>query len=811
MATAHPLLRLNAYFDDSRRTLRRAARSLVRRPGFAIAVVLSLALGIGANAAMYTIIDAVLLRPLPYPRSQELVTIGLSTETGVTWWIGPGRVEAWAAGSHALGEVAAVDPYSAAVRANSFNEYREGAQATSNLLRVLQISPALGRWFLPEDEHSRAHLVVLSHEFWRAMYGSDTGAIGRTLSIYGQPWTIIGVLPSGASRPFNADYWLPTAVYRGHLIARPRPGAVVASLPGELGRLLPPFEGRRAAERPPKVVVVPLRDQLHGSARSKLGLLFWAVLLLLLLACANVTNLSLTRVLEQRHAVAVRATLGASRWSLASAVLAENMLLAACGGALGILVAFWTTRIAVRMSPEEITRVGSIDVNGSGIAYAAALAVATALLVTVAPGYAATRGDLSSVLSQGGTRTGRDRTAQRVRRALVVCQIAVALLLVTGAGLFVRSLARLSEVNLGFDPHGIVTATVNLIGAAHATGPERLRDLGDRLRALPDVEAVAYGPPPLVAGRGQELQEGFDALWFARSADSTGARVATRTIWVKYIDAGYLATFRIPLRAGRGILTSDDARAPAVALVNAAAAKLFFHDTSAVGRLLPKTDTSLSEGRPITIVGEVDDAHQRDVTIAAEPEILVPAMQQDLRASSATISVRTRGRADALIAPLRKLIEDADPDLPIMKITTMQAVVDGSLAPHRFLLFLFASFATLAVALASLGLYAVVAYLVTQRTHEIGVRFALGAQRNHVMRMVLGEGMVLVAAGGVIGIAAALALSRVLTSFLYEVKPRDVPTFVAAPILLAAMALLATYIPARRASKVDPMLLLRGD
>jgi putative ABC transport system permease protein len=662
---------------------------------------------------------------------------------------------------------------------------------------VLRIGPAFGRWFGPEDEgRGAARVVVLSHEMWRQEYASDSGAVGRTLKIYDEPWTIIGVMPSGAGHPLHADFWIPMGGSGGQVIARPRPGTSIDQIRRDLARLSTPVAGAKGAAQPRDVVVMSLHDQLYGSARPTLRILFWAVLLLLLIACANIANLSLARTLGRGREMAVRAALGASRWSLASSVLIENVLLALAGGATGALVGFWTTRIFVRLSPDEITRVGGIDVNGSGLLYVALLALLTGLVVSIGPALAVARGDLIPALGQGGQRSGRGRVAQRLRRLLVVAQIAIALLLVTGAGLLLRSMVRLTSVDMGFNPRGI-GHVVDVFG-----------NIADRLRVLPGVEAVGYGPPPLVAGRGQRLREGFDMMWSGPFVNASGPDSTVRTIWVKFVDAGYLSTFRIPIRSGRGILASDNATAPAVAIVNSAAAKLFFPDGNVIGRSFLQAPPSLSGGRPITVVGEFDDALQRDVAMAAEPELLVPSPQQERGTAFASIGVRTSGDAKALMDAVRHVIKDVDPDLPTMKLTTMQTVVEASLAPHRFLLVLLTAFAALALVLASLGLYAVVAYLVAQRTQEVGVRIALGAQQYQVQAMVVREGMALVAVGIAIGVPAALALSNFLTKFLYEVKPRDIQTVVAAPILLAAVTLVAAYLPARRASKVDPMRVL---
>jgi predicted permease len=348
-------------------SLRQAARSLRRSPAFALSVIVSLALGIGANSAIFTIIDTVLLRPLPYPRSPELLTVGLANKTGVSWHISPRDVQAWVEGVHTLSAIATFSPYPASIRGSLNTEYREGAQVSSNLLRVLGTRPAFGRWFAADDDRAgAARVVVISNEVWHQQFAGDSLVIGRTLTIYNEPWAIIGVMPRGAAPPLQAAFWIPAGTSGGQIIARPQPGVPIASIQRELARLSPSIASARAVGRPYELVIMSLHDQLYGAARSTLRLLFCAVTLLLLIACANTANLSLARVLERRHEMTVRATLGASRWSLASIVITENLLLAGAAGVLGIAVGFWTTRVFIPISPEEITRVGG-RWSGSGI------------------------------------------------------------------------------------------------------------------------------------------------------------------------------------------------------------------------------------------------------------------------------------------------------------------------------------------------------------------------------------------------------------------------------------------------------------
>jgi putative ABC transport system permease protein len=448
-------------------------------------------------------------------------------------------------------------------------------------------------------------------------------------------------------------------------------------------------------------------------------------------------------------------------------------------------------------------------VDGPGFLYGAFLVFAASVLVSVSPVAAAIRGAI------GRFDVRRSRLGARLRRLLVVGQISLALLLLVGAGLFLRSLSQLLAVDLGFNPAGMAIATVNLMSGGDASNTTHAFSIFDRISerayALPGVESVGFGAPPLIAGRGADVTEGADVVWFGRFPSGSGRDSSVRRIWVKFVDKNYLTTFRIPLVAGRNLSTSDGGAAPAAALLNVSAARLFFPNSPAIGHTFPSGQRGVSRERPLTVVGIYQNAHQRDVTTASEPEMLVPYAQQETGIPLASISVRSVGDPEALVDALRQIISEVDPNLPIVRLATMQSIVDTSLARDRFLLTLLSTFAGLAVVLASLGLYAVVAYVATERTAELGVRLALGAQRSQILGLVAGEGMRLVGIGIIIGLLAAMAFGRVVSMFLYEVQANDTSTLILAPALLTVIALIAACIPAHRASRVDPMSVLRHE
>lgn len=522
----------------------------------------------------------------------------------------------------------------------------------------------------------------------------------------------------------------------------------------------------------------------------------------------NVANLAIARTTERRRELAVHTALGATRRSLASVVVAEHMLLALAACATGLVLAWWTTRLLLRLSPPDVARVEGLGVHGSSLIFATAVALVAACCVSLGPALAATRANVQGALAQGGVHAGRGRITQRIRRGLVVAQLALALVLMVGAGLLIRSMQRLTAIELGFQPAGVMIATVDLTANARYSVEDEKREffasLLRRAYTLPGVQRVTAGPPPLVAGLDDGVSEGFDILFSGEGV--SGARAS---LWGKFVGPGYFETYRIPLRAGRGISDADRDGAPAVAVINESAARLFF-EADPIGRTLPGIPEEVSRGREITVVGVVQDVRQRDVTAPANPEIFVPIAQQErTHPRSGTIALRTEGEPQALIPVFRRLLREADPELATTRLQTMQSVVDASLARHRFLMQLLSALAALAMVLASLGLYAVVAYLVSLRKQEIGVRLALGAPRGRIVRLVMRETLVLVAAGIVIALPAALALSRLLDAFLYEVQSHDLAAFAAAPVILTFASMFAALVPARRAARVDPVATLR--
>ena len=791
------------------RTFRHAARGLRRNPGFVLAVIISLGLGVGANTALFAVIEALLLRPLPFRAPEELVTIGSRGTDGTSWRLMNLDIDAWTEQSRTLVSLGAYSSGTEVISGPAGPERVESAAVSPNLDEVLGFRPVLGRWFTRDDARTGAEAhVVLSHALWQRQFASDPDVIGRTLRINGEPATVIGVMAPATGLPAHAQLWRTRELNFVEVIARVRSGVSAEAVQRELTQLSPVVANLRRAGRETDVVVRPLRTHLYGSVSAPLRLLFGAATLLLLLGCVNVANLSLARTIARRRELAVRTALGASRASLVSVILAENLLLAVAASGAGLLLAYWTTRTLVGLAPETIARAEGIGANTVTFAFVAVVAIMIAFLVSIAPAVAAVRADLRRALSQDGVHQGRGRIAQRVRRTLVVTQLAIALLLAVGAGLHVRSMVRLTSVDLGFEPDGVVAATINLNGRTrYPDEPSRRRlfdRIEERLRAVPDVQHVGFGPLPLVAGLGDGVSDGFDIIM----ASVNGQR-GEGSFWIKFVTPGYLEALRIPLRAGRPIEAGDHENGTPVVVITVEAARQLFNG-DAVGRTIANRNPDLSRGRPLTVVGVVASVRQRDVTEPAGPELFVPLAQQaSTNPRQGTIVVRAAGNPRDLLPVVRRIVRDVDPELVTTRLTTMHTVVDESLVQYRFLMQLTGAFSVLALVLAVVGLFAVVSYFVSQRQQEIGVRLAIGAQRRQIMTLVLSEGLWLVAGGILVGVPLAFALSRLAADMLYEVGPHDVQAFVAAPIALIIATVFAVALPALRASRLDPVRTMR--
>ena len=795
-------------------------RMLAKKPGFTAVAVLTLALGIGANTAIFSVIDASLLRPLPYQHSERLVNLTMRFRRGSRFVVAPHFV-AWRDQSNLLDGFGAFG--------FGFNGYGDGANLTGmgepvrikiapitvGFFRLLGVTPIAGRDFLTEEgERGRSRVLILSAGVWRQNFGGNPDVIGKTVNLDGTPYTVVGVMPAGLVYP-PGEAWVPEVLDATNslpsspdfplltVIGRLKTATSIEQARSELQLVTDRFNkqvtpsGRAHAFSQARVEVVPLHALLAGDVRALLFILLAAVSFVLLIASANVANLLLVRAAGRAREVAIRAALGAGRARLIRQLLTESVLLAASGGALGLLIGLWAVDAMKQLIPPSLPN--DIHLDSRVLLFVVVISVASVLFFGLLPALLASRPDLSTAC-RGEAAPGPDgRGAHRLRELLVVAEIGLSVVLLASAGLLVRSFWRLTETDPGFDASHVLLADCWL-PVTMVSNSERqaafFAQVLERLRALPGVEQVgATTHYPMST---------FNAL--SSSLDIAGAPAVelSAPISIASVSPDYFRAMRIRLVKGRSFNQDDGGRAQNVATITESVARGAFPGRGAVGR---EMSTDGPKGPWRTVVGVVTDTHNYALDREPWPEIYVPYMQSP--SFFMTFVVRTSGDPAQFAPVLKQAVASVDRNQPVSNIQTMEELMEKAVAPRRFKMLLLGAFAGLALLLAIVGLYGGVSYSVTQRTHEIGVRVALGAGRRDVMWLILGEGIFLTVAGLSAGLVGAWALTRFLTGFLYEVKPSDPLTFSAVSLLLAFMAMLACYIPARRATRVDPMVALR--
>ncbi|HEX7049880.1 MAG TPA: ABC transporter permease [Longimicrobiales bacterium] len=793
--------------------LRYALRSLRKAPGFAGVAVLTLALGIGANTAIFSVVDGVLLRPLPYPEPDRLVSF---VEAGSY----KGAFLEYRERAESFEAIAAYTPGQAFSLTGRGEPVRlEGAVVSAGLFSVLGAKPLLGRTFLPgEDEAGREPVVVLSHGLWQQRFGADPGIIGEEVRLDGIARTVVGVMPPGFRFPSaSTQLWVPASIRAadpidlwgmsvGTTIARLRPGVTLEEARTEVRTLEPRMRELFPWDMPEdygrNATVVPLRDRIVGDVRPMLLVLLGAVGFVLLIACANVANLLLARATTRRRELAVRVALGAGRRRLMRQLLTESVMLAALGGIVGLFLAFWGVELLVAGLPADTPRLAGIGIDGRVLGFTAALTFATGLVFGVLPALRASRSEPHDALKEGGRTATGART--RLSAALVVTEIALAVVLVTGAGLLIRSFWRLLRVDPGFRVENVVAATVAPPTFRYADGAARrafYQELLGRLEALPGVTGAGitdrlpfggrnYGSVFVIEGRPDPATQGGD--WPLADIAAT-------------ISADYLRTMGIRVLRGRGFTPADRADAPGVVLINQALARRYWPDEDPIGRRI-RGPGSVPW---LTIVGIVDDVAYNRLADTDLPAFYMPLLQH----GPEVVSVVVRSTADpaTLAANLRAVVASIDEDTPVSDVRAMAQRVSDSLGRPRFTMLLLTAFAAAALILGAVGIYGVIAYAVSQRIHEIGIRMALGARAGDVLGMVVRQGAALAMIGIAVGLLAAFATTRLLAGLLYGVGATDAATFLAVPLLLGAVALAASWIPARRAARVDPVVALRNE
>jgi len=803
--------------DRFRLDLLFALRSLARRPGFTGVVVLTLALGIGANTAIFSVVNGVLLRPLPYPDAHELVTVGVAPddpgeEPGNMSYPDLADLEA---GSPTLASVVGYSSSGMTVTDPGDPRIVDGTRVSAGLLPVFGLAPTLGRDIRAEEfGRDAARVVVVGHGFWERNFGASDDALGRRIEVNGVSFEVVGVAPEGFDFPDGTELWIPRridveecarACHTWRTVGRLAPGATLEAARASADRIAANLSEAYPRFNTGKTFSVEsLQARMVGDVRRGLWMLLGAVGLVLLIACANVANLLLVRASSRTGEVAVRAALGASRGRLTAQILVESAVLSVLGGAVGLGVAFGGVELLRRVSPGTIPRIDQVGIDGTVLLFAAGLVLAVTLLFGLSPALRLARSSITENLLQGGRGSGGDG-GRRSRSALLAVEVALSLVLLVGAGLLLRTFGQLYAVDLGYETREVVRFTLNLPEARYDTLPEVrtfYRNLEDRIRSLPGVAAVGsiYGAPlGLGNAVGTVHVEG-------RPRPEPGRGVGAA---IHPIGPGYLEAMRIPVIRGRGLEPSDDADAEPVAVVNRRFAERVFPGEETIGQRVEVTIDMGYGAPPWRIVGVVGDVRSTALTREPRPEIYVPHGQ--FGPEFMTVTVRAEAGAGGLLSRIRTEVREMDPNLPLIEPETMEEAVSSQVAPTRFYLFLVALFAGVAVVLAGVGLYGVVSYLVSRRTREIGLRVVLGADRGEIVRMVVVQGLRPAALGMAAGLAAALWGARLLESLLYGVPPRDPWVMVGVSLLLGALVVAASWLPARRATRVDPVEALRAE
>ncbi|HJQ25173.1 MAG TPA: ABC transporter permease [Blastocatellia bacterium] len=789
--------------------LRYGARMLFKRPGFTLVALITLALGVGANTAIFSIVYGVLLRPLPYAESERLTMVwlrGVKEAGGDHTPLSVADLLDWRAKSHSFEQVGAFGFNRYNYTGGQVPEEITGTSVTANFFDTLGMRPLLGRTFLPgEEQPGAARAVVVSEAFWRKRLGANPQAIERAINLSGTSYTVVGVMPQSFAFPGpETELWaamqLAPPSRRGPYyltgLARLAPGVTLEQARSEMQGVAGQISGKEVAPDE-GFNVMPLTEVIVGRVSLALWVLFAAVILVLLIASVNVANLQLARATARDREFSIRTALGASRLRLVRQLLTESMLLAVCGGLVGLLLAVWGVDLLLALGKDQVPRLNEIGVDWRVFGWAMLVAMASGLIFGLAPALQSSKANLNEALKEGGRGSTEGAGRRRLRDSLVVVEVALALALLVGAGLLLKSFWRLQNVETGVHAQQIFTGRVSLVTPKYAERDQRrefYRQLLERLKTTPGVQSVALtsGLPPDRLG----LSDGFGIEGQPDPPDGKGP-VADLLM----VSPAYFETLGIPILQGRDFNEADKQGAPVVAIINQTLARKFFPDENPVGR-------RLRYGGPVEIVGVVGDVKYRGLGDEVAPAIYLSLQQTPFFAVFVTARA---GVADplSLTSAIRAEVNELDTDLAVADPNTMERLMYESVGDVRLRTALIAAFAALAVLLAGVGIYGVMSYSVTQRTHELGVRLALGAQTGDVMRLVLRQGMRVILIGVGLGLAAALALTRLLESLLFNVSTADPATFVVITLLLAGIALLACYLPARRATKVDPMIALR--
>ena len=791
--------------------LRFALRSFRKNPGFTALCVLILALGIGASTAVFSVVNAVLLRPLAFRDPGRIVTLSyrFPNRSLLSYVSGPDFHD-WHDQASAFSAMAYYTGGEMAVTAGSGAEYATIAGVAPEFFGVFDVQPAMGRFFsAQENQKGPVRAVAISHEFWRNRFGGDPQVLGRTVRLFGESIPVVAVMPAGFRFPDRTDIWLPMtqeiairSAYNYRVLGRLKPGTDLAAAQAQMDTIAARLAGQYPDSNKGKTVaVMRLSEEMVGGVRLTLLVLLGAVGLVLLIACSNVAGLMLARAGSRAREIAIRAAVGASRARIVRQLALESVLLALAGGVVGIGLAFWVSDALVHLAPADVPRLAETAVDARVLVFCLGLSVIASVLFGVAPAWHISRVDLTQALNRGASRAGGGRTS-RLRRGLVVAEIALSVVLLAGAGLLIRSFVALQNADLGFQPEKILVAETSI----PALNLETAKKAGTLYR---DVLADIASVPGVSAAGAMQAIPGHVTSYGSYWIDRRPARFTRDTPQAVYslVAPGTFAALGVPLRRGHDFDGSEDFDAPFTAVVNEALVRKSFGGEDPIGRLV---FCGLDSDKPMKIVGVVGDTRQYGRSRAPEPQIYMPHRQHPTFATNLDLLVRSSLDPEALAGTVTAALRRHSPEAAV-KYTTMQASLAQGVAAPRFRTMLLGIFAGVAVFLAMAGVYGVMAHAVSLRAGEIGVRVALGASPGDVLRMVLREGLMLALLGLGFGLAGAAAATRLLASLLFEVRPGDPGTYAAVSTLLGLVALAAAYLPARRATRLDPLAALRQD
>jgi predicted permease len=809
-------------------------RALWKSPGFSVVAVLVLALGIGANTAIFSVVNSVLLRPLPFDQPERLVALyhtpPQASFPGIPLFsVSPANFYDWRAQAHSFEAMSAYGYGRYTLTGNGQPIIVPLISSTYGLFSILRAEPLLGRNFVEsEDQPGHDHEVLVSYPFWRDHLGANPAMVGTNIQLNGEAYTVIGVMRPGFEFPFVSDpnfrpqMWKQQgwtaeerAIRDNHnygVVARLKPGVTLAQARAEMNTI-----SDRLAQQYPKddkgwgATAIPLRQDIVGDVRTPLLILLGAVAFVLLIACANIANLVLAKTLSRRKEVAIRTALGASRRRLLQQVLVETVVLSLTGGALGLIFAHYGMAFIVRFVGQQLPRSANIGLDGWVLAFTLGISLITGFLAGLLPALRLTREDVNESLKQSAGRTASDSGGSRTRNALVVAEVAFSLMLLIGAGLLIRSLWALHNVNPGFDPDHVVSMDLSVSSKKFANPAQQINfyeNILRRVRGLPGVQSAGVVDALPLTGGGSHEPVQIAGQPVVAMADQP-------EIDVRLISPGYLSAMHVPLLRGRVFDDADAADRPGAVVISQSMARQFWPNEDPIGRQLT---LYFFPDRVRTVVGVVSDVKDDGLNQTRSASMLYMPLGQLTAARSnqwhsfgLTLAVRARANPSSVVSGITNVVHEVDAEVPVLNIKTMQDTVDESLLQQRFTMLLLAGFAALAVLLAAVGIYSVLAYMVRRRVREIGIRMALGAQIKDVLRMIVVEGMKPTLLGVAIGLAGALALGRVMASVIYGVSARDWMTFTSVAVLMTGIGLLASVLPAYRATRVDPMKTLRDE